>query len=116
MDWLDEGIPPNEEGRETTHDDDGTTSLGVSRRTSNTTQEKDIDSQHKGKALKIVSSSSSSDDGDNGSSRWGVALVGVVEEVVALVRVLEVVVVLVVIMLVKQILTCHGCRPSILSL
>ena len=26
LDWLDEGLPPNEEGRETTHENDATTS------------------------------------------------------------------------------------------
>ena len=69
MDWLDKGLPPNEEGRETVHEDDGATNRRVSRRTSNATQERDIDSCHKGKALRIVSSSSNSDDGDNGGNR-----------------------------------------------
>ena len=57
LDWLDKGLPPNEESRETTHEDDGATSRRVSRRTNTTTQERDIDSHHKGKAPKTVSSS-----------------------------------------------------------
>ena len=46
--------------REIVHEDDGATNRRVSRRTSNATQERDIDS-----------SSSSSDDGGNGDSRQG---------------------------------------------
>ena len=34
-------------------------------------QERDIDSRHKGKTPKTISSSSSNDDGDNGGSKWG---------------------------------------------
>ena len=71
LDWLDKGLPPNEEGRETIHEDDGATNRRVSRNTSNATQERDIDSHHKSKALRTISSSSSSDDGDNGGSRRG---------------------------------------------
>ena len=37
LDWLDKGLPPNKEGRETVHDDDGVTNRRVSRRTSNAT-------------------------------------------------------------------------------
>ena len=37
LDWLDNGLPSNEEGRETIHKDDGATSHRVKRRTSNTT-------------------------------------------------------------------------------
>ena len=89
MDWLDKGLPPNEEGRETVHEDDGATNRRVSRRTSNATQERDIDSNRKGKAPKTISSSSSSDDGDNGGAVGGVvALVRVLEEMVALVAVM----------------------------
>ena len=54
LDWLDNGLPSNEEGRETIHKDDGATSHRVKRHTSNTTQEKDIDSCCKSKALRIV--------------------------------------------------------------
>ena len=71
LDWLDKGLPSNEEGRETVHEDDGATNRRVSRRTSNATQERDIDSHRKGKVPRIISSSSSSDDGDNGGSRRG---------------------------------------------
>ena len=71
MDWLDKGLPPNKEGRETVHEDDITTNHRVSRCTSNATQERDIDSCRKGKTPRIIYSSSSSDDGDNGSSRRG---------------------------------------------
>ena len=60
LDWLDKGLPSNEKGREIVHEDDGATNHRVSRRTSNATQERDIDS-----------SSSSSDDGDNRDSRRG---------------------------------------------
>ena len=37
LDWLDKGLPPNEEGREIVHEDDGATNRRVSRRTSNAT-------------------------------------------------------------------------------
>ena len=53
LNWLDKGLPTNEEGRETIHEDDGTTNHRVSRRTSNITQERDVDSRRKGKALII---------------------------------------------------------------
>ena len=69
LDWLDKGLPPNEEGRETAHEDDGAINCRVSNRTSNATQERDIDFHRKGKAPRTISSSSSSDDGDNGGSR-----------------------------------------------
>ncbi|KAL6323014.1 hypothetical protein AAG906_023632 [Vitis piasezkii] len=59
------------------------------RRTSNATQERNVDSCHKGKAPRTISSSSSSNDGDNGRNRRVVALVRAVEELVALVRILE---------------------------
>ena len=48
MDWLDKGLPTNEEGRE-----------------------RDVDSRRKGKASKTISSSFSSDDGDNRGSKRG---------------------------------------------
>ena len=63
MDWLDKGLPPNEEGRETVHENDGAINRRVSRCTSKATQERDIDSHRKGKAPRTISSSSSSDDG-----------------------------------------------------
>ena len=71
LDWLDKGLSPNEEGRETVHEDDGAINRRVSRRTSKATQERDIDSHRKGKAPRTISSSSSSDDGDNGGNRRG---------------------------------------------
>ena len=71
MDWLDKGLPSNEEGRETIHEDDGATNRRISRCTSNATQERDVDSRRKGKAPKTISSSFSSDDGDNGDNRRG---------------------------------------------
>ena len=46
LDWLDKGFPTNEEGKE-----------------------RDVDSRRKGKASRTISSSSSSDDGDNRGSR-----------------------------------------------
>ncbi|KAL6334260.1 hypothetical protein AAG906_014658 [Vitis piasezkii] len=48
LDWLDKGLPTNEEGRE-----------------------RDVDSRRKGKASRTISSSSSSDDGDNRAGRVG---------------------------------------------
>ena len=48
LDWLDKSLPTNEEGRE-----------------------RDVDSRRKGKASRTISSSSSSDDGDNRGSRQG---------------------------------------------
>ena len=53
------------------HENDGATNHRVSRRTSNATQERDVDSHLKGKTLRTISSSSSSDDGNNGDSRRG---------------------------------------------
>ena len=88
LDWLDKGLPPNEEGRETIHEDDGATNRRVSRNTSNATQERDIDSHHKSKALRTISSSSSSVMVTMGAVGGVVALVGAIEELVALVRVL----------------------------
>ncbi|RVW32359.1 hypothetical protein CK203_087540 [Vitis vinifera] len=57
--------------RETVDEDDGTINRKVNRRTSNATQERDVDSHRKGKAPRKISSSSSSDDNDNGGSRRG---------------------------------------------
>ncbi|RVW44302.1 Methionine S-methyltransferase [Vitis vinifera] len=71
LDWLDKGLPTNEESRETVHEDDGATNRRVSRRTSNATQERDVDSHRKGRVPRTISSSSSSDDGDNEGSRRG---------------------------------------------
>ncbi|RVW42709.1 hypothetical protein CK203_098592 [Vitis vinifera] len=48
LDWLDKGLPTNEEGRK-----------------------RDVDSHRKGKASRTISSSSSSDDGDNRGNRRG---------------------------------------------
>ena len=98
--WI-KGLPPNEEGRKKVHEDDGAINRRVSRRISNATQEKDIDSRHKGKALRTIFSSSSSDVAIMGVVNGVVALVGTVEELVALVRVLEEMVALVAVMLVK---------------
>ena len=69
LDCVDKGLPTNKEGRETVHEDDGAITRRVSRRTSNATQERDVDSCHKGKTPRTISSSSSSEDGDNGGSR-----------------------------------------------
>ena len=71
LDWLDKGLPTNEEGRETVHEDDGATNCRVSRRISNATQERDVDSHRKGKTPRKISSNSNSDDGDNEGSRRG---------------------------------------------
>ncbi|WKA06422.1 hypothetical protein VitviT2T_024320 [Vitis vinifera] len=71
LDWLDKSLSTNEEGRKTVHEDDGATNCRVSRRTSNATQERDVDSRCKGKAPKTIYSSSSRDDGDNGGNRRG---------------------------------------------
>ena len=71
LDWLDKGLPTNEESRKIVHEDGGSTNRRVSRRTSNAIQEKYVDSRHKGKVPRTISSSSSSDDGDNRGSRWG---------------------------------------------
>ncbi|RVW41384.1 hypothetical protein CK203_095183 [Vitis vinifera] len=89
LDWLDKGLPTNEEGRETVHEDDGATNRRVSRCTSNATQERDVDSRRKGKTPRKISSSSSSDDADNEGSRRGGGTSGDSIGVVALVRVLE---------------------------
>ena len=88
LDWLDKDLLTNEEGRKIVHEDDGATNRRVSRRTSNATQERDIDSLHKGKAPRTIFSSFSSDDGDNEGSRRGGGTSGAIEELVALVRVL----------------------------
>ena len=101
LDWLDKGLPTNEEGRETVHEDDGATNHKVSRHTNNATQERDIDSHRKGKVPRTISSSSSSDDADNEGSRRGGGTSGDSIGVVALVRVLEEIVALGAVMLVK---------------
>ena len=71
LDWLDKGLLLNEEDRETIHEDDGAISHRVGKHTSNTTQERDIDSRHEGKASRIVFSSSNSDDSDNRDNKGG---------------------------------------------
>ena len=73
---MDKGLPPNEEGRKKVHEDDGAINRRVSRRTRNATQKRDIDSRRKDKASRTISSSSSSDYGDNGGSRWGGGISG----------------------------------------
>ena len=91
MDWLDKGLTPNEEGRGTIHEDDSTLNRRVCRRISNATQERDIDSHHKGKTLRTI-------------FRVLVVMMvimGAVSGVVALVRVLEEMVALMVVRLVK---------------
>ena len=116
LDWLDKGLPPNKEGRWTAHEDDGATSCRVGKRTSNTTQKRDIDSRHKGKGRRTVSSSPNSDDSNNWGSKGVVTLVGAMEELVALVRILEKMVALVAVMLVKEILACHGHKKMKITL
>ena len=70
LDWLDQD--PSREGRETTRDDDGSTSYKVSRRASSIAQGRDIGSSRKGKTPRIIFSNSSSDDSDDEvSSRGG---------------------------------------------
>ena len=102
LDWLDKGLPTNEEDRETIHENDDAINRRVSRRTSNATQERDVDSHRKGKTLRTISSSSSSDDDDdNGGSRWGGVIRGDNKGVGGTVRVLEEMVTLGAIMLVK---------------
>ena len=64
MDWLDQDLP-FKESREAAHEDDGGTSYKVSRCSRSIAQRIDIGSSHKGKAPRIISSSSNSDDGDN---------------------------------------------------
>ena len=85
---MDKGLPSNEEGRETVHEDDGATNRRVDRRTSNATQERDIDSRRKGKAkqfLQVLVVMMVT----IGAVGGVVALVGATEELVALVKVLE---------------------------
>ena len=85
LDWLDQDLP-SKEGRETTCDDNGGTSYRVSRRGSSIVQGRDIGSSRKGKAPRIIFSSSRSDDGDD--------------------RVM----LKIVVMLIKLIMTCRGHR------
>ena len=85
MDWLDQDLHFKED-RETTHEDDGGISCKVSKHTSNIAQGKAIGSSCKGKAPRIISSSSNSDDGDN---RGGINISGVVKIVKMLVRTME---------------------------
>ena len=68
--WI-KVFPLMKKDREIVHEDDGATNRRVSRRTSNATQERDVDSCCKGKAPRKISSSFSSDDGDNEGSKWG---------------------------------------------
>ena len=70
MDWLDKDLP-SKEGREATREDDGGTSYSVSRRSSSIAQRRDIGSSRKGKSLRIISLSFSSDDGENRVNRGG---------------------------------------------
>ena len=70
MDWLDHDLP-SKEGREAAREDDGGTSYKVSRRSSSIAQTRDIGSSRKGKAPRIISSSSNSDDSDNRVNRGG---------------------------------------------
>ncbi|RVW21868.1 hypothetical protein CK203_108519 [Vitis vinifera] len=101
LDWLDKGLPLNEEGRETIHEDDGATNPRVSRHTSNATQERDIVSHRKVLQVLVVMMVTM------GAVGGVVVLMGAVEELVTLVGVLEEMVVLekmvalVVVMLVK---------------
>ena len=85
MDWLDKDLPFKDD-RETTHEDDGGISCRVSKYTSNISQGREIGSSRKGKAHRIISSSSKSDDGDN---RGGIKISGVVKIVKMLVRTME---------------------------
>ena len=95
LDWLDKGLPSNEEGRETVHEENGATNCRVSTRTSNATQERDIVSHRKVLQVLVVMMVTM------GAVGGVVALVGAVEELVALMRVLEGMVALVAVMLVK---------------
>ena len=70
LDWLDQDLP-SREGREEACDDDGDTSYRISRRVSSIAQGRDIGSSCKGKALRIIFSNSSSDDGDDKVNRGG---------------------------------------------
>ena len=98
---MDKGLTPNEEGRGTIHEDDSTINHRVCRCISNATQERDIDSHHKGKTLRTIFQVLVVMMVIMGAVSGVVALVGIVEELVALVRVLEEMVVLVAVMLVK---------------
>ena len=64
LDWLDQDLP-SKEGREASREYDGGTSYRVSRRSRSIVQRIEIGSSRKGKAPRIISSSSSIDDGDN---------------------------------------------------
>ena len=101
LDWLDKGLPPNEEGRETIHEDDGATNRRVSRNTSNATQERDVDSCCKGRLLEQFLQVLVVMMVTMGAVGGVVALVGAIKELVALVKVLEEMVALVAVMLVK---------------
>ena len=69
LDWLDQDLPSRE--GEAACDDDGGTSYRVSRRGSSIAQGRDIGSSRKGKAPRIIVSSSSNDDGDDRANRGG---------------------------------------------
>ena len=93
MDWLDQDLPSNK-GREATREDDGGTSYSVSRCSSSIAQQRDIGSSLKGKAQRIISSSFSSDDGENRVNRGVATLVGAMKIVKTLMGTMEQVVAL----------------------
>ena len=64
LDWFDQDLL-SKEGREPAHEDSGGTSYRFSRRASSIAQGRGIGSSRKGKAHRIIYSSSSSDDGDD---------------------------------------------------
>ena len=70
MDWLDQDLF-SKEGKEVARENDNGTSYRVTRRVSNMAQGRDISSSRKGTAPKIISSSFSSDDGENRTDREG---------------------------------------------
>ena len=76
LDWLNQDLPSNE-GKKASHENDGRTSYRVSRRASSIAQGRDIGSSHKGKAPQIISSSSSSDDGEGRVNKGGSNIGGV---------------------------------------
>ena len=84
MDWLDQDLS-FKEGRETTREDDSGTSYKVSRHSRSIAQRKDIGSSYKGKAHRIISSSSSSNDGAIESIKGVATLVGAIKMVKTLI-------------------------------
>ena len=113
LDWFDQDLL-SKEGKEPAREDSGGISYRVSRRASSSAQGRDIGFSRKGKAHRIIYSSSSSDDGDDKVNRGGSNIGGAMKIVKTLMETmeqvvaLEQVVLLMMVMLINLIMACCG--------